>query len=297
MHAVYKSTTSWNSTQFCDDLVKLCTGTTDIQTLSASCDKTASEIVSNTVPADWQLHDATGSWTGQQVIKRLHATGSMYKYVSIGPNNPGSTSIQFLNYTSWNNSTHTYTDRSDVANANIPLPSGITFTAYIWVKPTYIAMLLRWSSSWNYLPMVIEVDRTDATLYSNYWAESNEKVLSMTTYNNSAPGSGSFYIPRYKSFNGTGDTTGNSASVSVIPFVNLAYLPRNNDESFNGILLSSLYAAMGSTAYLGKVLDLLMVIGKSQYNIQPLDEFLYGGKTYQCVGTGTGSTYWAIPKE
>lgn len=298
MHAVYKTNSTWSITEMIADLTKLITGVTDIQTLSASCDKTQTSIVANTVPADWTLYDTAptnpSSCTGMQIISRQGSQDSLMKYVGLlaysGAN------LTWATYTSWNNVTHTGVDQGGQwpSGYTIGYTTSVPAIIYMWVYPSYILLLGNQNSSWKHLQGAFELNRAENKTYSNFWDEANGKSICFICSQMS--GSSSFFgpLPRLKSPYNTGESV--SEWVQAFKPFDLPYLQRNTNETNNGVLLIPWIAkTYNYGAYLGTINDIKFVNGTSVYTMNNLDEFTYSGKTYQVlVGA---SYYFAVPKE
>lgn len=306
MHAVYTTNATWTGSQVVADLVKLISGTTTISSLSASCNQAATSIVTNTVAADWTAFDTSVMTNGLQIVSRAHQTGSVVKYVGLDY----SAGLRLNCYTSWNATTHVGTDTATQSTISGSTTTNV-LTVYLWVKPSYIVFMTYNAGVWYTFPFgAIEVDRSDAILYSDYWAESNTKSLILTgNLNNIENTSNVLYQPRAKSNIAAGDVTTTSALATVnggILYANII-LPRNIADTNNGVILapvtaSTIHGSLPNIAYLGKVYDLYQAIGSSSVGMAHLDEVSFGGKTYQIlfgstVTNTTNSPKICVPKE
>lgn len=299
MHAVYKTNNTWTISQVIIDLCSLLTGTSDINTLSPSCDKTQTNIVTSVVPADWTYFDTVASPSGTsgmnsitylQVLSRQGSRDTLTKYAGLGIYS--NTYFSFSPMTTWNNTTHVGADWWSYVIPNFSTTLPIIF--YIWVGPSYIFMLPYQNGSWSPKPFIsFELNRDELKTYSDWWNESNGKSICCAG-SMDAWGANIVYVPlpRIKKSNTTGEAINNTVALGK-PF-NLSYAQRNVNETNGGILLSPFYATCDG-AYYGTVNDLLYIATTVSYSLNMLDEFTYGGKTYQVITTN--SFYFALPKE
>lgn len=116
MYCRYVTTTTPTQAQVLDDLVKLFTGqVTDKNVLSASCDKTITELVTTTA-AGWTVHDAAAG-TNIQVLKApIYDNPAQFKYLWIST--AVTTSIEFRLYEGWNATTHVGTNPASTSITN-----------------------------------------------------------------------------------------------------------------------------------------------------------------------------------
>lgn len=269
MHAVYKTNSTWTFTQMVSDLCKLITGTTDIGTLSASCDQTQTSIVANTVPADWTLYDTAptnpSGTTGMQIMSRIGSQDSLTKYISLSAYS--TTNLAINSYTSWNDSTHTGVDSTITGEQGYSIGYSTSLAAvfYLWVTPSYIVILGNQSASWKNAQLAVEFNRTENITYSDYWATGNNKSICgvCPIANNSS----SFltFLPRIKYAGQTGDLT--SAQIMNLKAVpsQAIYAQRNIDNTNNGILLSPWVGySTSQPAYFGTINNLLCAMGSSR---------------------------------
>lgn len=114
MYAEYYYVAGATEIDILSDLVALITGTTDVNQLSASADKTKTTIVSN-VAADWQVWDDQSA-SGYVVLRRLITDSTQYyKYVRLRLSGG---SIYLELYRDWNNTTQSGTDLTYLSNSS-----------------------------------------------------------------------------------------------------------------------------------------------------------------------------------
>jgi hypothetical protein len=115
MYAIYTYKSTATAAQVVADVVAIVTGTTDVSTLSDSCDKPASSITS-VIPAGWELHDASAGTNAICVKAPLADDITKYKYVVLDTNTSGY--IYTKVYETWNASTHTGTNLCYTSDVN-----------------------------------------------------------------------------------------------------------------------------------------------------------------------------------
>lgn len=94
---------------FISDIVKVLTGETDVNNLSAGVSRTRSIIDTSVRAAGWTVHDAAAGTNGTQVIKAPVAdNASQYKYVRIQGGSANAASFSL--FETWNATTHTGTN-------------------------------------------------------------------------------------------------------------------------------------------------------------------------------------------
>lgn len=307
MHAVYKTTNTWTMAQAVADISMLCSGTTDINSLSASCDKTQTSIVANTVPADWTLYDATPTTiSGQsiynmQVLSRQGSRDNLTKYLGVYQYSTNSY-LGLIPMTSWNNTTHTGTDVYGGYTTRT-LTNTVPTTFYIWVTPSYIIIHPYQSSAFSGTIMSLELNRSELVNYSNWWAESNGKSIGITAICSSSYSTFSTHIPVIKNPTTTGNTVGAITGTIYRSIDTATYPQRNINETTNGVIMASHYVTVADM-YLGTINDLTYIVNYNAATMNTLDEFTYNGKTYQIIKSTYNNptivnsfTYWAVPKE
>ncbi len=107
MYAVYKYLNGATAANVLADVVAILTGTTDVNTLSASCDKVNSSIFS-TNAAGWEMHDASAGTNSVVLKAAVHDNASQYKYMWLTTNTAGYFGCAL--YETWNATSHTGTN-------------------------------------------------------------------------------------------------------------------------------------------------------------------------------------------
>lgn len=170
MYAKYVSLATATQAQMLDDICKLMTGT-PIANLSASCDKTNTKILANSLPNNWTVYDAAAS-ASAQVLRSLNTDGVSYKYAHLSFSG---TTLSITTYESWNPTTHVGTNQA-MKYTNSGLSNAVTtaFSAtvpapiYIYATSNMFAFGVTTFTDATLLPMVIEFTRDCPILDSTY---------------------------------------------------------------------------------------------------------------------------------
>lgn len=104
MYAVYKYLNGATQANVLADVVAILTGTTDVNTLSASCDKVASSVLTSSTAAGWQMHDASAGTNAVVLKAPVTDDPTKFKYMWLSTNTAGAFSNIF--YETWNATTH-----------------------------------------------------------------------------------------------------------------------------------------------------------------------------------------------
>lgn len=147
MYATYYYSAAATQANILSDLVAILTGETDKNNLSASCNKTSTTITA-TVPAGWTLHDGS-SGTNKKVIKALYQGSSTeYKYLEINVYSTTRFTVQM--YETFNNSTHTGTNKTSNADATYDQYLDLTNGGkiYLFANARYCALVAE-TASWG----------------------------------------------------------------------------------------------------------------------------------------------------
>ena len=131
------------------DVLAIVTGQTNVSSLSASCDKTATTILS-TVPAGWLLHDAAAGTNAKAIKSPLADDAASFKQVVIDTNANGS--ILTKVYESWNATTHAGTNlafQSDTAAQSQQFSTTTGGIIYIFATPRYLLLASKMGNTWG----------------------------------------------------------------------------------------------------------------------------------------------------
>lgn len=289
MYCRYVSTTTATQAQVLSDIVSLMTGSvTDKNNLSASCDKSNTELVTTTA-GGWTVHDAAAG-TNTQVLKAAVADNpSQFKYLWIST--AATTYIEFRLYEGWNATTHTGTNPVSTTSST----TGQRITNYTTAFTVFLASSNRFhyaytmgGSSNNGNTSSYPAITFEHTRWSPWDTVSNGYLPTAGT-GNSSPAwcrvrgtngsdltaqSGSCYTPV-----GTANLTKvvNAAGVSIIPAMSL------------------IVSAGNVGAYGGNVTDLSGVMVTCNGLGSAGDELSLNSTTY-IYGPNIGGGYVLIPK-
>lgn len=219
MYAKYTWLSTATEAQVRADLVALATGTTDINSLSASCDKAFTSIVANTTATNWTVHDADASATSQ-VLRSLNADGTTYKYAQFTINNG---TFNMTGWEAWDSVTHVGTNRTTTNGLAMSSSFMATFSytntgsIYIFSTPRYLTLSVPKSMSTAGQMSVVEFSRDSPSLNISYPCHalfgSNLAFISSATQNDVG-------ICRIKSNSSVGDLTGTDLNGTINTLVN-----------------------------------------------------------------------------
>ncbi len=185
MYAKYITNTTSTQADILSDVVAILTGTTDVNTLSASCNKAVTEIHSTYDAAGWELHDAAAA-TNVKVLKApVYDNPSKYKYLRIDTNTAGV--ITLATAETWNASTHVGTNPvyfMQAVSSEAPVWNGLKLslsqatTYFIYANVRCVTMHTNYGATWNNgqasgAPLIAEYARwspwdTTAAAYPNW---------------------------------------------------------------------------------------------------------------------------------
>ena len=307
MFVQYKTNTTWTPADLVSDVTAILTGTSDVNSLSASCDKANSALLANTTAAGWSLHDNIGGADYARVISAPDYTGSITKYVRI--RYQAGYPLIFNISTTWNNVTHTGTD---VTTYNCSMSTGSVSTTtplllYILVTAEYFAIVGYQSGGW--LPgrvMCLELSRTAGFTNSlnaeyqrpNYFLMPSLSNSQLDVYRCAT-------MSRIKSNYTTGDQTnvyemipstlGASTGGSGTNYQFAPHNPgRNNDGSHPGITLMEIPLlwwngnGSGAISYISTIKSAMTALSYYDPVIAQLDEIVAGSTTYVNIAPSNG---------
>nr|CRH06133.1 Conserved protein of unknown function [Candidatus Magnetococcus massalia] len=148
MYARYSYSAGSGVADILSDVVAILTGTTDKATLSASCNQSSTEIISDVV-AGWTLHDVYAG-TNQQCLKApLADDAATFKYLCIDLNSSGYLLPRV--YETWDEINHDgtnmcYSSNSTSYNQKIDIASGGSL--YIWASERFAMFASQTSAGW-----------------------------------------------------------------------------------------------------------------------------------------------------
>lgn len=128
------------------DIVAMATGETNVNNLSASCDK-INTVITSTVAAGWTLHDASAATNGKTIKSPLADDAATYKYCQINTNT--ASSIYLLLYETWDASAHTGTYQAYSSTQYPQQFSTSGGTLYIEITPRMIMIHSLYATTWG----------------------------------------------------------------------------------------------------------------------------------------------------
>ncbi len=108
MFSIYNYNSGITAAQLLQDIVALCTGTSDPNSLSAACNKASTVIFTDYDVAGWSVHDAAAGTNAVCLKAPCLGAPAKFKYVVIDTNTAGI--IYTKLYESWNETTHVGTN-------------------------------------------------------------------------------------------------------------------------------------------------------------------------------------------
>ena len=290
MYAKYvTNATSTLANVIADIAALLCGGS--IASLSSSCDKVNSTLVSTVAPG-WTAYDISGSVANSgRVISCADAGALTTKYANIM--SPGAGSIDVLVYDAFNSGTHTGTNASTAVNTpTTGVSTTVSNVFAIWATPRgfYVHGVTTASGGFGCFEYSRDIQYLIGTTYPCCMA------MSMATFSGASAALVG-QTSRVKNLTAAGDTTGASASVPLGVITNkwgvasrvsgvIIDQIRDNAEALY-MELRPLYAMSlqyGSTTRavpLGKLYDVLECTHLTGANV--LDTFSDGTDTYSYI--------------
>lgn len=300
MYLQYKTNSTWIVSELMSDIVAIFTGTTNVASLSASCDKVNTQILANTISSNWTVYDPmVGDVDYTKVLSAPDYAGATTKYLKIrwrtnyGPS--------FVSYTSWNNSTHTGTDatyETQLAGGNTPnMVTTSALVLYILVSTEYFHIIPYQNGSMLAITHGNELVR-DAG-FTDYLNNANSKCNFMQGYAQSGGGGSMYsYIPRCKNPVASGEIANSTIGILYLAGCSYSgssitgYAPTYAHQNINninpGLVVYPAYAAIQTGYYssgslYSKVKSLYILGSTSAPSISILDEIIIGGVTYVAV--------------
>jgi hypothetical protein len=209
MYAKYEYNSGATQANILADLVLILTGTTDVNSLSASCNKTTSSITA-TVASGWTVHDASAG-SGKQVLKAAYVdNGSAYKFAELTVT---SSELQIHVNETWNETAHTYTNRTGNTSYYQRWSSSNAGRFYLFSSARFLAIVGEYltnygESSYSGMTIVAELSRNQPwnTVGSGY------PSVALVNTGECHYGNAGIYLPRAKT-NLNNDVTGASAKL------------------------------------------------------------------------------------
>lgn len=297
MYLEYKTlSTDWNKREMLADIIGAITGSiTTVAGFSASCDKTLTNFVSQSVAPGWTLHDDQITASSYAVIKGTDKDG-VAKYVQITVGASGG-SGSMVSCAGWNASTHTYSSdyySKTIGGWDATAATTAHLVLRVWVTARYI-IILPYISSFGSPMGILEMPRP---VNSAYWQASNGK---------SCCGVGPvtpvirLYLPSGALNTGT----------EIRGWVNESYFaldsqfgsgrsfyPHRNASNGYNYEICTPQTALYTNAWFsgGECGDGLMVM-PSTFGVAAMDTTTYGGKTYTVLTAESSYGSLLVPNE
>ncbi len=283
-------------------MVAILTGTTDVNTLSASCDKANSLITTSLTPAGWTLHDDAAG-TNTKVIKAPIADNpSQFKYQYLSTNNVG----YFENrlYETWNATTHVGTNMASNDSSYSSYAQRVSFSfasgGFLYLSSSARHLVIHSMSSGSTFGAAANNNGCSGCVEYTRWSPWDTVSNGYMPVASINPGAflytgGLSNIPRLRTTSGTD----NGASAYTYPLTNS--LPSSKISDAAGSLIIPLMPIIisgtsNSNWFLGGNVSELTNIwyGPISYGSM-LDEFTLGSGTTYVIFTAS-TTRVAIPK-
>lgn len=208
MLAKYQYLTTATAAQVQADILLLLTGTTSTASLSASCDKPNSSILTTYDSAGWTSYDSA-AYTNGFCVRALQQDGVTYKYLTFEASSTTNFAVRIAE--AWNSGTHAGTNVTGAATNTWSASSGGVF----WIYATQQLVVIRHSNtaanSFTNTIACIEMDNTDGMIIAGY---PTQGLVSYPVNTATAATAGTFC--RIKHPNGAGDLTTTSAILAHI---------------------------------------------------------------------------------
>ncbi|MBF0341892.1 MAG: hypothetical protein HQL95_13155 [Magnetococcales bacterium] len=149
MNAKYTYVAGATAANILADLVAILTGETNINNLSASCNKPFTTIESITA-AGWTLHDAAAGTNAKCLKAPLADDATTFKYVVLDTNTAGYVITKV--YETWNATTHVGTNlafNSDVVGYQQRVSTTVTGTIYLFATARFMLLASLYSGLWG----------------------------------------------------------------------------------------------------------------------------------------------------
>lgn len=303
MYAVLKFNAGATQAQMGADVVAVIGGETDVNNLSAGCDKANSSISVAYDNAGWSVYDATAG-TNKQVLRApCNDDPTQYKYAVVDYNNSGYIALNVVE--SWNNSTHVGTNYAYSAlstNWNrAPVSTSLATTVYLSASNRRIAMWGTYTGvASTALALVLECD----TAFT--WCGAGQGFVPVCAL--AGPNQTQVYMPRYIGKDGSTYSQNSSnfntivSSMGGTSWAQLDSTPGSGAPMGGGLFatpITPIFPNYGSSQ------QAPMISGFSLTDIywtpgvgSMLDEVPYNGKTYVMWNTTNSGTSgkFLVPK-
>lgn len=217
MYAKYEYNASATQANVLADIVKIFTGETNVNNLSASCNKTLTTITA-TIPAGWTVFDAAASATSQVIRASYVDSGSSYKYVELKATS--TSSFDVFGYESWNATTHVGTNKTGNTSSPQPWTTSTNGRFLLFASARFLAVVGEYSTTYgsgSYKGMTVVAEFSREQPWNDGTYPSFALILSGECFG----GSKSVFYPRIKDVNNYDLLT--TAAVSYLTTIGTAY--------------------------------------------------------------------------
>ncbi|MBF0182523.1 MAG: hypothetical protein HQM03_21105 [Magnetococcales bacterium] len=149
MNSKYSYLAGATAANILSDLVAILTGETNVNALSASCNKSFTTIESITA-AGWTLHDAAAGTNAKCLKAPLADDPATFKYVVLDTNTAGYVITKV--YETWNASTHAGTNlafNSDVVGYQQRVSTTVAGSIYLFATARFMLLASLYSGLWG----------------------------------------------------------------------------------------------------------------------------------------------------
>ena len=306
----YSSLTTVTIANLLSDLKYLFTNTApDINSLSAGCDKSNSQIIINQAITNWTLHDDVPA-SGYFVIKSPSYDGGMFKYIQVVVT---LTSVQLRCFESWNATTHVGTNEALGASAQQMSATGLAWntggTGYFAIKNSMIMVSNPAGTSGG---MVMELTREiPGQLDLTYPSTISFDHSCQLTHSATAPANlqYGFKVSRYRRPDtGVSTTaTGNYFNFNGTPIIDSVanqFLQNtgggSNTDGISRYMYTDFYICVNlsnTLGPLGRPVSDILLLPYSSLTYTVFDEITINGKIYVAGFKGGDQTLLLILKE
>ncbi|MBF0182622.1 MAG: hypothetical protein HQM03_21615 [Magnetococcales bacterium] len=157
MFATYNYSAGGTQQGVLDDMIAILTGESNVNNLSATCNKGATSITA-TITAGWTLHDAAAGTVTKVIKAPLADDASRFKYVAIIADNGGSGSLQTNVWESWDAVNHIGSNKaygSDANNSSQRMSQTsagklqLSGTVYIFASARFVMLCSNVNGNWG----------------------------------------------------------------------------------------------------------------------------------------------------
>ena len=296
MYSVYKYAAGATKANVLADVIAILTGETDVNNLSASCDKANTSITTSWHAAGWSSYDAAAGTNAKCIRAAYHDDAASYSYVGVDTNTDGY--IFLVLYESWNNGSHlggniaynsnsaTYAQRLNLASGGaLYLHAGLY---HVFCKSYQSAA---WGSSYNNCPILI-TQRTRLSPADTVANGYPNTVFSYIGHWGSSAAAAS--TPRMLKNDGSDVTGSNAGSIEHVTYFGsgievAVQTPLDVDKNLRHLMMPIIFRRSGYAWLGGECSSLNEIYFITQGSGVELDEREANGNVYVLFSFGTQS--------